>query len=136
MNLHTRRNVLSALALAPLPALAAGGEKKDTGDTLNVELPNIILPVARGGVLMNYVFLTLEIRAGDFATSEFLRQRHFIVRDAVLKAASASPVAPGATRNSVDEASLIPFLTGIISRSGPRLRIASLRIKRAEYMRG
>jgi hypothetical protein len=136
----TRRAFATVLPLAcivPPSTLRAAEEKKaNVGDTLNVELPGIILPVAQGRVLRDYLFLTLVVRAGDFPTSEFLRQRHFIVRDALVRGVSVAPIQAGARPGTYDQPGMLAQLTAIIARSGPRLRIVSVTVKDAQFMRG
>jgi hypothetical protein len=139
----TRRHALAMTALAAgapaflaTHAVEAAEEKKTTGDTLDVELPGIIIPIAHGRMLRDYLFLTLSVRAGDFATSEHLRQKHFLVRDSIVRALSTRPVQAGPRPGTYDQATLIPMLSAAIARSGPRLRIASVRIKDARFMRG
>ena len=138
-----RRFARSAVALAAAsagvlaaPARAAEDKKASPGDTLNVDMPGVIVPVAADGALRDYLFLTLEFRAGDFATAEFLRQRAFLVRDAIVRATSRAPAAAGPTRNSYDQPALLRTIAAAAASTGPRLRINAVRVAQAGFMRG
>jgi flagellar basal body-associated protein FliL len=130
--------VFATASLFPAGAAQAAEakEKAPAGDILTVEIPGLIVPVAQGNALQTYVFLTLEVRAGDFASAEHMRQRLFLVRDSIVRATSTAPAQVGAQAGTFDSARLIPVLAGAIARSGPRVRVQSVRIKEARFMRG
>lgn len=144
MTCPTRRRFAgSAVALAAAStcivagsAAAAEEKKSNPTDTLNVDMPGVIVPVAANGALRDYLFLTLEFRAADFATAEFLRQRAFLVRDAIVRATSRTPAAAGAARNSYDQPALLRTIAAATATAGPRLRVASVRVIQAGFMRG
>ncbi len=133
-----RRNALLALVAAsfiPAALAAEEGKKEDAADPLLVELTNLVLPVARNGQLMNYMFVVVKVQALDLASATFVREQHFIVRDAITRAASRNPVVPGASARTYDAASVNRMLMAAVVQSKPGLRIARVYVFSAAFMR-
>ncbi|KAF0179208.1 MAG: hypothetical protein IV086_05935 [Hyphomonadaceae bacterium] len=88
--------VLLALA-APAPVLASGpgggGEKSGEAESARaMDVMNLIVPVVRGGRLVNYVFINARIQLTPGTDIWRARDKGHFLRDALLKAVHRQPV--------------------------------------------
>jgi hypothetical protein len=136
-----RRSLCLALASGLTAALAGhsqvlGAEKeKQPVSSLSVEIPGLVMPVARNGNLINYLFVIVRVEVGDSGSADFLRQKHFLVRDAVVKVASKSPLREGAQRGTYDMASLRRVVDIAIKALRPGIVIRQIEVERGDLMR-
>jgi hypothetical protein len=128
--------VAALAAFLPSSGFAAEKEKeKATGNPLSVEVPGLVMPVARGDNLTNYLFAVVRVEVGDSGSADFLRQKPFLVRDAVVKISSKSPVIAGAERGGYDTASLVRIVDRAIKAIRPGIVIRRIDVERGAMMR-
>lgn len=145
MTSSTRRStlLLSAAAsaavfgtfLAPRRAQAAEPKKEEAGEPLVAELTNVVLPIARNGALVNYVFVTLKIRMSDLNAATFVREQHFLVRDGVTRATGRNPIPEGKGPNTYDQAAIVKVVTQVVSGLKPGLRVTRVSLEQVAFMR-
>lgn len=83
-----RRSLLLALTFAGLARPAqAGGEEA----TASVNISGVGLPVIAGGRIQNYVFVSLRLHLGRGADPQAVRAKEAWFRDALVRAAHATP---------------------------------------------
>lgn len=129
------RRILLGSLLIPSGAIAAGKPKADEESVagLTVDIPAITAPVAQGGRLTNYVFLSLRMHASNSAGAQRARERPEIYRDALIRALHRDPIpASRAPGQPADLAGLPPRLVQIAQTVMPP---AQVRVKRMEVVR-
>jgi hypothetical protein len=118
----------------PTAVLAQEGEPK-TGDPLTVELSGIALPVVRNNVLVNYVFGVINIQMGDGASTFFLRENSYLLRDAIVRIVSRAPIPAGPTAKSFDRVAVTRVVLQAIQTIRPNARVARVTVLDAAFMR-
>lgn len=142
----TRRSalVLSAAAasaavaiplLAAQSANAAEGKAEEAGEPLVAELINVVLPIARNGALVNYLFVTLKIRMSDLNAATFVREQHFLVRDGITRATGRNPIPEGKGPNTFDQAAIVRIVTQVVTSLKPGLRVTRVSLEQVAFMR-
>jgi len=124
-----------ATGLAPRRALAADPKPEAAGEPLVAELTNVVLPIARNGALVNYVFVTLKIRMADLNAATFVREQHFLVRDGVTRATGRNPIPEGKSPNTYDQAAIVKVVTQVVSGLKPGLRVTRVSLEQVAFMR-
>lgn len=150
MSRTTRRSTLSlsaaaagAAILSPIFAVqvaqAAEGKEKgkgeEAGEPLVAELINVVLPVARNGALVNYLFVTLKIRMTDLNAATFVREQHFLVRDGITRATGRNPIPEGKGPNTYDQAAIVRVVTQVVTSLKPGLRVTRVSLEQVAFMR-
>lgn len=85
-----RRSLLAALALTGFarPVHAAGGEEEAPA---SVNISGVGLPVIAAGRVQNYVFVSLRLHLSRSADPQVVRAKEAWFRDALVRAAHATP---------------------------------------------
>jgi hypothetical protein len=150
MTNSTRRSTLvlsaatiGAAALSPLLAPhdaqaaegKADGKGEAAGEPLVAELTNVVLPIARNGALVNYVFVTLKIRMTDLNSATYVREQHFFVRDGITRATGRNPIPEGKGPNTYDAAAIVRVVTQAVTAIKPGLRVARVSLEQVAFMR-
>lgn len=121
--------------LAPGSAQAAEGKPEAAGEPLVAELSNVVFPIVRNGMLVNYVFMTLKIRMTDLAAATYVREQHFLVRDGITRATGRNPIQEGKGPNSFDQATVVNVVTQVVTAMKPGLRVARVSLEQVAFMR-
>lgn len=121
--------------LVPRRAQAAEPKPEAAGEPLVAELTNVVLPIARNGALVNYVFVTLKIRMADLNAATFVREQHFLVRDGLTRATGRDPIPEGKGPNTYDQAAIVRVVTQVVSGIKPGLRVLRVSLEQVAFMR-
>ncbi|WP_284358364.1 hypothetical protein [Candidatus Phycosocius spiralis] len=114
---------------------ALAQEKKlEAADRSNLELNFIVMPIVRDGVLENYIFVLCNVRMQDVSQADFVREKHFLVRDAITKQTSRNPIPAGKTRNSYDTGAISRAITTAITSIKPGLKVVKVQLTKVEFM--
>ena len=132
----TRRAVVATAAIIAIPSavIAQEGSLKG-GDPLTVELTGIALPMVRNGVLVNYLFGVIKIQVNDIASTFFLREQSYLLRDAIIRIASRSPIPTGPTPQSFDRVAVTRVVLLAIRAVRPGARVVRVTVEDAAFMR-
>jgi hypothetical protein len=121
--------------LAPRRTQAAESKPEAAGEPLVAELTNVVLPIARNGALVNYVFVTLKIRMSDLNAATYVREQHFYVRDGITRATGRNPIPEGKGPNTYDQAAIIKVVTQVVAGIKPGLRVSRVSLEQVAFMR-
>ena len=121
--------------IAPASAEAAEGKPEEAGEPLVAELINVVLPIARNGALVNYLFVTLKIRMTDLNAATFVREQHFLVRDGITRATGRNPIPEGKGPNTFDQAAIVRVVTQVVTAMKPGLRVTRVSLEQVAFMR-
>lgn len=121
--------------LTPCNARAAEGKPEAAGEPLVAELTNVVLPIVRNGMLVNYVFVTLKIRMTDLNAATYVRERHFYVRDGITRATGRNPIPEGKGPNTFDQAAVVNVVTQVVNAIKPGLRVSRVSLEQVAFMR-
>jgi hypothetical protein len=107
------------LFISPYNAMASSKPKAPEGgamaNPLTVEIPGIVVPIAKGKRLVNYCFMVIVIHSADDRSATILRANQFVVKDAITRATNKNPiqVLPQAASFNVNEfrQRVIPAIT-------------------------
>jgi hypothetical protein len=144
-NLTRRTNLLFCFATAgasvlgpillPRSAQAAKSKSEEGGEPLVAELTNVVLPIARNGALVNYLFVTLKIHMADTTAATYVREQHFLVRDGITRATGRKPIPEGKGPNTFDRAATVQLVAAVVTAIKPGLRVTLVSIEQAAFMR-
>jgi hypothetical protein len=138
---QSRRDALRAsltFLVLPLTLMATPSraqEKLEAADRNNLEMGYVVMPVARDGKLDNYIFITFNVRMQDVASADFVREQHFLVRDALTKLTARNPIPAGKGPNTYDAGAVRRSIATAITSVKPGLRVLKVNITRVEFMR-
>lgn len=133
---HNRRTTLTAFSLLLVPSVtAAQVPVLKSSNPLSVELGGVALPVTRNGVLVNYVFGVINIQMGDGASTFFLRENSYLLRDAIVRIVSRSPIPVGSTPRSFDRAAVTAVVVRAVQAIRPNARVVRVTVEDAALMR-
>jgi hypothetical protein len=130
----SRRAAVATLAAIALP-IKAGAQDKDAGDPLTVELTGIAMPVTSGGVLINYLFCVIQIQVGEASSAFFFREQSYLLRDAIVRLASRSPIPAGTTPRSFDRVAVTRIVMQAVSTIRPATRLTRVTVIEPAFMR-
>lgn len=132
----TRRTAALALFAfaAPKRAIAQAAEA-NSGDPLTVEVSAVVLPVVRGTALVNYLFGVIQIQMADAASTFFLREQSYLLRDAIIRIASRAPIPAGSTPKSFDRVAVTRVVLQAIQSVRPSARVVRVTVLGAAFMR-
>lgn len=106
MRRHSIAGLVLALGLALCgPALASGGAAKPAAAAY-VKLLPVPVPIAVDGQVINYIFVSLEIRLQPGADAAALKEKEAFFRDALVRLAHRTSFASARDYYSVDETKL------------------------------
>jgi hypothetical protein len=132
----TRRSAILTLGTVCLPAATmAQVPLPKSSDPLTVELSGVALPVVRGGVLVNYLFGVIKIQLIDASSTFFLRENSYLLRDAIIRIASRSPIPAGPNANSFDRVAVTRVVLQAIQATRPAARVVRVTVEDAAFMR-
>ena len=136
-----RRALCTSLSLLVIPLVGLGNpsmaqEKLEAVDRSNLEMGNIVMPVARNGALVSYILVTFSVRMQDVAAADYVRQQHFLVRDAVTRQTSRNPIPAGNGPNTYDAGAVSRAIATAITSTKPGLRVMKVQVTHVEFMRG
>jgi hypothetical protein len=132
----TRRTTIIVLAALFVPTLAdAQVPALKSSNPLSVELSGVALPVTRNGVLVNYLFGVINIQMGDSASTFFLRENSYLLRDAIVRIASRSPIPTGPTPGSFDRVAVTGVVVRAVQAVRPNARVVRVTVEDAALMR-
>jgi hypothetical protein len=121
--------------LTPCNAQAAEGKPEAAGEPLVAELTNVVLPIVRNGMLVNYVFVTLKIRMTDLNAATYVREQHFYVRDGITRATGRNPIPEGKGPNTFDQVAVVNVVTQVVNAIKPGLRVSRVSLEQVAFMR-
>jgi hypothetical protein len=135
-HLPSRRLALGLLASATMPsqALAQEGDAKNA-DPLTTELTGVVLPVARNGALVSFLFCAIIIQVRDAPSTLYFRENHFLLRDAIVRIASRSPIPAGPTPGSFDRVAVTSVVLRAIAALRPSAQVVRVTTANAAFMR-
>jgi hypothetical protein len=132
----TRRTALLTLAGSVAPAIAtAQGADPKNGDPLTTELTGVVLPVVRPGESVTFLFCALIIQVRDSASTFYFRENHFLLRDAITRIASRSPIPAGPTLGSFDRVAVTRVVLRAIAAIRPSAQVVRVTVTNADFMR-
>jgi hypothetical protein len=132
----SRRTLLLSLG-ATMASGKALAQKSDSmvGDPLTLGLTGVSFPVVRGLVLVNYVFGVLKIQVADSGSTFALREHSFLLRDAIIRIASRSPIPAGPTPASFDRVAVTSVVLRAVQAVRPNTRVTRVTLEEAAFMR-
>lgn len=132
----TRRLALGGLASLLISSVShAQDGKGKAGTPLTVDLPTVAMPLTRNGVLVNYLFGTIQIQVGDAASTFFLRENSFLLRDAIVRVASRTPVPEGLSPRSFDRVAVTRIVMQALHTIRPSTRLVRVTVLNPVFMR-
>lgn len=97
------------------------GEGEDPATTRTMDAPYLAVPVVRDGVLVNYLFVSIRIEINQGVDLWRTREKAAFLRDALVRACHAQPLASADDVNVLDEARAIQvFRTAAVQVLGER----------------
>jgi len=115
---------VTALAAAGGTARAAGGEKADVGQY--VDLQPVGLPIVSGKTLVNYVFVYIRINLTSGANVSKLREKEPFFRDALVRLGHRTPFTLASDLSKIDAPRLTAALRGEAERIAGRGTVLSV----------
>lgn len=136
-----RRDLFGACALAGgvlLASASTAAEKEEAGPGVNplvVDVPGIVVPIASGTTLLNYLFTTVRVTAANNQSAGQIRNHQFLVRDSIVRAAGRTPIQSTGTVTSYDVASAGAILKAAIEGGFRGVRLTSVQLRDPQTMR-
>jgi hypothetical protein len=137
MSIYPSRRLFCTTALGGLVANPALGQdtKGKTSDPLSVELTGVVLPLANGQALVSYLFCVILIQMGDAASAFYFRENQFLLRDALVRIGSRSPIPVGAAPNTYDRVAVTRLVQRAVAAIRPSTRLVRVSVVQGEFMR-
>ncbi len=125
----------ASIDVSRLEAAAAPKKEEKSGgaQTSQVEIPGIVIPVANGKRLVNYSFLTIVVHAQDARAADIVRNNTFLVKDAIVRGGSRSPISVSAN-NYIDKNAVALWLKGIIQGAFNGVIVTRIEVKSLDLM--
>lgn len=131
-----RRDVLIALSCVSMPTFAdAQVEDAKAADPLKTELTGVVLPVVRENAPVTYLFCVIVIQLRDAASAFYFRENHFLLRDAITRIVSRSPIPAGATPSSFDRVAVTRVVLRAIQAVRPSTQVVRVTVANPDFMR-
>ncbi len=127
---------LTVISLIGLGSPSMAQTKLEAADRNNLEMGNIVMPVARNGALVSYILVTFSVRMNSVEDADFVRQQHFLVKDAVTRQTSRNPIPAGNGHKTYDAGAVSRAIATAISSIKPGLRVLKVQVTHVEFMRG
>jgi hypothetical protein len=137
----SRRELFGACALAGgvlLTSAAVAAEEEETGPGVNplvVDVPGIVVPIASGSTLVNYLFTTVRVTAANNQSAGQIRNHQFLVRDSIVRATGRNPIQSTGTVTAYDVASAGAILKAAIEGGFRGVRLTSVQLRDPQTMR-
>ncbi|HEX8233109.1 MAG TPA: hypothetical protein VF559_07185 [Caulobacteraceae bacterium] len=129
-----RHAILAATVALSGPAFASGKAEK-SGAAPTLLMSPLPLPVVSEGRLVNYVYVNLRLTLSPGADAEKLREKEPYFRDALVRAAHRTRLAPPGDNNKVDEAKLRAVILAESVRIAGRGAVTGVQVLRAQPQR-
>jgi hypothetical protein len=130
-----RRTLLLAVIVASLPLGAQASAPPKPSPAPTLLMSPMPLPVVQDGRLVNYIYVNLRLTLSPKADADALRDKEPMFRDALVRAAHRTRLAPPKDNNSLDEAKLRTVLLAESVRvAGPGM-VTGVQVLRAEPRR-
>lgn len=128
--------VLGAAAAAACAAPVLAAETK-TGEVVSnhVDLPSLVLPVARDGRLLTYLFVQARVHFADSRSAEQIRNHQFFARDAVVRATGRTHIMPGNRPETFDARGVQQLIATAVASCMPGIRVARVELRATAFMR-
>lgn len=130
-----RAAVLAVAGLCVAVSADAQTIAPKNSDPLTTELPGIVLPVARNGALVSFLFCAIIIQVRDAQSTVFFREHHFLLRDAITRIASRAPIPAGAEYGSFDRVAITRVVLRAIAAIRPSAQVVRITAADAAFMR-
>jgi hypothetical protein len=118
-----------------VPTLSLAQETPQNADPLTTELNNIVLPVVRTGAPVSFLFCVIIIQVRDAASTFYFRENHFLLRDAITRIVSRSPIPAGLEPNSFDRVAVTRVVLRAIQAVRPSAQVVRITVTNADFMR-
>jgi hypothetical protein len=129
---------LAGLGLAgfSVPIRASGAEGEATNvDPLTFELTGVALPVVNNRALVSYLFCAVLIQVRDTASTFYFRENQFLLRDAIVRIGSRSPIPVGPTPGSFDRVAITRVVLRAVAAVRPSAQVVRVTVTDADFMR-
>jgi hypothetical protein len=132
----SRRATILGLAGLSVPIAANGAEGEATNvDPLTFELTGVALPVVNNRALVSYLFCAVLIQVRDTASTFYFRENQFLLRDAIVRIGSRSPIPVGPTPRSFDRVAITRVVLRAVAAVRPSAQIVRVTVTDADFMR-
>jgi hypothetical protein len=131
----TRRRALFSLPALAVPTLALGQSEGEAGDPFTVEINSITLPLVSSGALVNFLFCAVIVKVSDTSSAIFLREQSYLLRDAMIKIASRTPIPVIDTRQSFDRVAVTRLVLQAMQAIRPSIRVVRVTVANPAFMR-
>ncbi len=128
--------ILLAFSFTSVNSYAA--EKKGEGalsNPLSVEVQGIVVPIVNGKRLVNYAFMTIVIYVADDKSANLIRSNQFLVKDAIIRATSKSPIPVANPSSSFNGAAFGKSMIGVIMGAIQGVRVTKIEVLDPQMMR-
>jgi hypothetical protein len=120
-----------------LPTVTLAEEKKEgaMSNPLTVEIPGVVVPVANGRRLANYVFMTIVVTAADDRSANIIRANMMLVKDAIVRDASKNPIPLRQPANYFDKADFCRKILPVVGGALIGVKVTRIDVLDAQFMR-
>ncbi|MBN8647848.1 MAG: hypothetical protein J0L55_07820 [Caulobacterales bacterium] len=117
-------------------AFASSKPKEGTmSNPLTVEIPGIVVPIVNGKRLVNYCFMTIVVHGADDKSATNIRNNQFLVKDAISRATSKSPIPVLPQASIFDANTFVRTVMPAIAQAFPGTRINKIEVQNAQMMK-
>jgi hypothetical protein len=132
----SRRATILGLAGLSVPFEVIGAEGETTNvDPLTFELTGVALPVVNNTALVSYLFCAVLIQVRDTATTFYFRENQYLLRDAIVRIGSRSPIPLGPTPRSFDRVAITRVVLRAVAAVRPSAQVVRVTVTDADFMR-
>jgi hypothetical protein len=139
----SRRDSMSAgllmlaggMLMTSADAVAAEPAAGPAENPLVVDVPGIVVPIASGTSLVNYLFTGIRVLAADTQSAAQVRSTQFLARDLIVRASGRNPVPAGRERASYDAVAAAAMMKTAIETGFRGVRLTSLQLRDPRLMR-
>ena len=124
--------------LAGVATAAAAAEEPAAGPAespLVVDVPGLVVPVASGTALVNYLFTSIRVVGADAQSAAQVRNSQFLARDLIVRAAGRRPVPAGRQPFTYDSAAAAAMMKAAIEAGFRGVRLSTLQLRDPRLMR-
>ncbi len=136
----SKRSFMAFSAIAAfgsmLPSLTFAEEKEGVmSNPLTVEIPGVVVPIANGRRLANYVFMTIVVTSADDRGANVLRSNMMLVKDAIVREASKNPVPLRSPSNYFDKADFCRKFLPVVGGALIGVKVTRIDVLDAQFMK-
>jgi hypothetical protein len=117
---------------------SAAAEEPSAGPAespLVVDVPGLVVPIANGTMLVNYLFTGIRVVGADAQSAAQVRNSQFLARDLVVRAAGRQPVPAGRQPFTFDSAAAAAMMKRAIEGGFRGVRLTSVQLRDPRLMR-